>query len=73
MYAYLEKLARRRGAPQLILVTHHREDILPIFSQGLILKNGKVVSMGARDKVLAPPALARAFGVPVSTVKRYFL
>ncbi len=62
---FLSRLARRRDAPALVLVTHHVEEIIDVFSHVLILKVGRVLAAGPRDSVLTSPNLARAFGATV--------
>ena len=59
---FLERLARRRGAPALVLVTHHVEEIMPGFSHVLILKAGRVAAAGPRERVLTSRTLSGAFG-----------
>src|SRR6516164_5566388 len=39
---FLQRLGKTEASPTLVLVTHHVEEIMPIFSRALILKNGKV-------------------------------
>ena len=73
MYRYLEKLARQKGAPQIILVTHHREDVLPVFTHGLLLGKGRIAFAGSRREALSPARLARAFGVDRKSAERYFV
>lgn len=62
---FLEKLGRRTGAPTLILVTHHVEEITPAFSHVLLLKGGRVLAQGGKSDVLTSELLTRAFEVPV--------
>ena len=62
---FLERLARSKGAPTLVLVTHHVEEIMPAFSHVLILKGGAVLAAGAKAKILTSGTLARAFHAPV--------
>ncbi|MGO9266023.1 MAG: ABC transporter ATP-binding protein [Candidatus Binataceae bacterium] len=62
---FLERLARRRGAPTLVLVTHHVEEIMPAFSHVLVLKGGRVLAAGAKSRVLTSATLSRAFHAPV--------
>ena len=59
---FLERLARRRGAPALVLVTHHVEEIMPAFSHVLIVKAGRVVAAGPRERALTSRTLSGAFG-----------
>lgn len=68
---FLGRLARARGgrtatsAPTMILVTHHVEEIVPIFSHVLILKAGRVLAAGPRSRVLTSTTLSDAFDAPV--------
>lgn len=58
---FVEKLARRRGAPALVLVTHHVEEITPAFTHALMLCAGRVVVAGARETVLTSANLSETF------------
>jgi iron complex transport system ATP-binding protein len=62
---FIERLARRRGAPTLILVTHHVEEIMPAFSHVLVLKDGRVLASGLKGAVLTSATLSRAFAASV--------
>jgi iron complex transport system ATP-binding protein len=62
---FLERLARKRGAPTLVLVTHHVEEIMPVFSHVLVLNEGSVLAAGTKLKVLTSSVLSRAFHAPV--------
>ncbi len=52
-------------APCLVLVTHHVEEIMPGFSHVLILKGGRVLASGPKDRVMTAAHLAEAFGAPL--------
>jgi iron complex transport system ATP-binding protein len=67
---FLEKLGRRKSAPTLILVTHHVEEITPVFSHVLLLKGGHVFAQGEKPVVLTSELLTRAFDVPVRLQSR---
>jgi iron complex transport system ATP-binding protein len=58
---FLQRLGRRAKAPTLVLVTHHVEEIVPVFSHVLILKDGRVLAAGRKSAVLATKLLSRAF------------
>ena len=58
---FLDRLGRRSHAPTLILVTHHVEEIMPVFSHVLILKAGKVLASGSKRDVLNSAGLSKAF------------
>jgi iron complex transport system ATP-binding protein len=62
---FLRRLARRRGAPALVLVTHHVEEIIDVFSHVLILKSGRVLAAGRRESILTSANLGHAFGAAV--------
>lgn len=59
---YLERLARRRSSPALVLVTHHVEEITPAFTHALLLRRGRVHAAGPRGRVLTSANLSAAFG-----------
>jgi iron complex transport system ATP-binding protein len=62
---FIEELGGKGKSPALILVTHHVEEIVPVFSHVLLLKRGRVLASGARDGVLASRLLAETFGAKV--------
>src|SRR5271156_1436298 len=61
---FLQRLGRGAHSPTLVLVTHHVEEIMPVFSHVLILKSARVMAQGARKRVLTSEALSEAFGEP---------
>jgi iron complex transport system ATP-binding protein len=62
---FLSRLARHRAAPTMILVTHHVEEIVPLFSHVIILKAGAVLAAGPRARALNSRNLSIAFDAPV--------
>lgn len=66
----LRVLGRQKKMPALIFVTHHVEEILPLFDNLLMLKDGRVLYRGRTRKVLNPAALRELFGVGVELVRR---
>ncbi len=60
--ALVNRLARRRRGPALVLVTHHVEEITPAFTHALLLRGGRVVAAGARAAVLNSRHLSAVFG-----------
>jgi iron complex transport system ATP-binding protein len=58
---FLQRLGRRRKSPALIFVTHHVEEIMPVFSHVLVLKAGRVLAAGKKSRVLGTKNLAAAF------------
>ena len=63
---FLQRLGKSRNSPTLVLVTHHVEEIIPVFSHALILKDGSVLAAGEKSASLTAKILSRAFGVTVS-------
>ena len=61
---FLQRLGGSPRPPTLVLVTHHVEEIMPVFSHVLILKSARVMAQGARKGVLTSGALSEAFGEP---------
>lgn len=64
--AFLERLGRKRGGPSLVLVTHHVEEIMPVFTHALILHQGKVLACGKKSATLSSRTLSKAFNAPAS-------
>ena len=61
---FLQRLGTRRGAPALVLVTHHVEEIAPVFTHALLLRAGRVLASGPKDRTLTTRLLSDTFGAP---------
>jgi iron complex transport system ATP-binding protein len=61
----IAKLGQHILKPSIMIVTHHFDDITPLYTHGLLLKEGKVVAQGRKERVLIAPNLSKTFGVPV--------
>jgi len=68
--ASLRKLGAQKKIPALIYVTHHVEEILPLFRKTLVLSAGKVLHSGKTQDVLKPRVLQELYGAPLSLLKR---
>ncbi|MGH7769389.1 MAG: ABC transporter ATP-binding protein, partial [Candidatus Binatia bacterium] len=68
--ASLRKLGKQKKVPALIYVTHHVEEILPMFKKTLILKQGKVLASGKTGALLKPQVLERLYGAPLRVIRR---
>ena len=66
----LQALGTQKKIPSLIYVTHHIEEILPLFGKTLILKNGRVLYSGATRAVLKPGVLRELYGVSLKIINR---
>jgi iron complex transport system ATP-binding protein len=62
---FLERLGRGSRPPALVLVTHHVEEIMPVFSHVLVLKKGQVLTFGPRESTLTAKTLSEAFAEPM--------
>jgi iron complex transport system ATP-binding protein len=60
---FIQRLGRHKNSPTLILVTHHVEEIMPVFSHVLLLKSGGVLATGAKAKLLNSANLSQVFNL----------
>lgn len=66
----LSRLASKRSAPGLVLVTHHVEEILPEFTHLLALKNGRVLYDGGLSQGLTSRTLSAVFHSPLTVLRQ---
>ncbi|PAE17211.1 molybdenum ABC transporter ATP-binding protein [Virgibacillus sp. 7505] len=64
----IERISKKPDAPTIIYVTHHIEEILPIFHQTLLLKDGKVFASGCTSNMISSERLSDFFGIPVNVM-----
>ncbi len=67
---FLQRLGSRKHAPTLVLVTHHVEEIMPVFSHVLILRAGKVLAAGKKNVTLNSRLLSRAFDAGIKLKRK---
>ncbi|WP_067725938.1 ABC transporter ATP-binding protein [Oceanobacillus damuensis] len=65
LMAAVNKLAADDNAPTIIFVTHHIEEILPVFTHTLLLHQGEVFDQGESKDVLTSERLTHFFDKPV--------
>lgn len=73
---FVNRLGRDKGAPTLVLVTHHVEEIMPVFTHVLLLREGTTMASGRKSEMLTAAKLTKAFGTkvrPVHQAGRYLL
>jgi iron complex transport system ATP-binding protein len=68
--AFIQRLGRRPGAPALLLVTHHIEEIMPVFSHALLLREGRVLAAGPKQATLTAARLTQLFGAKCQLQRR---
>jgi iron complex transport system ATP-binding protein len=61
----LGRLAADPGAPALVLVSHHVEELPSGFTHALLLRNGDVVAAGPIRQVMRSSKLSACFGLPL--------
>ncbi|NBI27850.1 ABC transporter ATP-binding protein [Chengkuizengella marina] len=49
----------------LIYVTHHVEEIVPLFSNVMLLNNGEIISSGKKKEILTSERINHTFQIPV--------
>ena len=69
-FQYLEIIRELIGmGKKVILVTHHIHEIPPEVTRVILLKEGKVVEDGDKDKVLNDASLTNLFDWPIKVIK----
>ncbi len=68
--ASLQSIGQINGRPSLVYVTHHVEEILPLFAKTLLLREGRIIGSGATGAVLSPETLRRLYGLSLQLVKK---
>jgi iron complex transport system ATP-binding protein len=66
----IEKVALKPDAPTMIYVTHHVEEILPVFNQTLLLKKGRVFASGNTSDMISSQQLSEFFDLPVRVLSQ---
>jgi iron complex transport system ATP-binding protein len=67
---FLQRLGCGHNPPTLVLVTHHVEEIMPVFTHALVLRQGRVVACGPIKAVLTSTVLSQAFQAPIRLQRR---
>ena len=67
---FLERLGNTPNAPTFILVTHHVEEITPMYTHAFMLKKGKVIASGPISKTLNSAKLSETFAASVQVRRR---
>jgi iron complex transport system ATP-binding protein len=54
-----------KGAPAIIMVTHHMEEIPVGFTHALLLSQGRIFASGPINEILTSATISQAYGLPV--------
>lgn len=65
LIAALDELATHPSSPQIVLVTHHLEEVPSSFNRVLLLRQGRVVACGDIEQLLNENNLSLSFGLPL--------
>lgn len=68
MLATLEGIASDSTAPTIILVTHHVEEIMPSFTQTLLMAAGRITAQGPTREIVTAETLQQVYNVPVDRI-----
>jgi iron complex transport system ATP-binding protein len=74
--ATMQMLVESEGAPTILLITHHIEELPPVTSQVLLLSEGRPAAAGSMNQVLQAETLSKVFRFPVEvriSGGRYYL
>jgi iron complex transport system ATP-binding protein len=61
----ISKLAEQQDGPTLLYVTHHIEEILPVFQCVLLMADGAVSAQGKKEEVLSDQNLTAAYRLAI--------
>ncbi len=61
----LDELSSDPKSPQIVMVTHHLEEIPASFNRAALMKEGKIMASGDIDQVLTSENLSEAFSLPL--------
>ncbi|MWC28038.1 ABC transporter ATP-binding protein [Paenibacillus sp. MMS18-CY102] len=66
----VERIAQQPNAPTLLFVTHHIEEIMPVFNRTLLVKQGEIFGAGPTQDILNTELLSRFFDAPLEVEHR---
>jgi len=66
----IENLASNGDSPTLLYVTHHTEEILPMFQNTLLMRRGEIFLQGKSQDVMTSEKLSQFFETQVDVIKR---
>jgi iron complex transport system ATP-binding protein len=69
LLAALGRVAADEAALTVVLTTHHLEELPPVTTHALLLRDGRIVSAGPADATLTGAALSDCFGLDVQIAR----
>jgi iron complex transport system ATP-binding protein len=70
LLASLARIAHERPRLASIMATHHVEELAPVTSHALLLRDGMVVAAGPIDETLTGELMSTCFGLPLTVERR---
>jgi iron complex transport system ATP-binding protein len=68
--ASLQAMGERKTGPSLVYVTHHLEEIMPVFQKTMILKEGSAIASGRTADLLKAQTIKKLYGLTVKMIER---
>ncbi len=65
---YIDDLISKNKELTVLFISQRIEDILPVFTRGMILHEGKIKAQGAREEILTSENLKEIFGLEMELV-----
>jgi len=63
---FLDEIQRLQARElQIIYVTHHSEEIIPIFTHAALIQDGQIIAAGRKEEILTAEHLSRLFSLEV--------
>ncbi|MBU5266884.1 ABC transporter ATP-binding protein [Virgibacillus proomii] len=70
LLSFINQLAKQHDAPTIIFVTHHIEEVLPVFSHVLLLRDGTIFQKGLTNEITSSAVLSEFYQIPVEVTKK---
>ena len=67
---FIDRLGRQKNTPAIVLITHHVEEIMPVFTHALLLREGRDLAQGPVKRMLTSDTLSRTFECAVKLSQR---
>lgn len=61
----IQLLAEQKNSPNLLFVTHHTEELLPLFNHLMMIKNGEIFAQGNRNELFTKEKLTAFYEKPI--------
>ena len=66
----VSRVARQRPALATIVATHHVEELSPITTHALLMRDGRLVAAGPIDAAVTDATMSECFGMPLQVERR---